>query len=110
MRKCQFYCVAEKYNPISQQYNFKCKSLENNDTVTEEKLRKMTSSSNLRLGSVWTDELFEMINQQFKVLGRQYQVLPNVGICCRELRRLKVTYFAHAFAISTLSDAVGSRI
>ena len=34
-----------------------------------------------------------MINQQFKALGRKYQVLPNFGICCRELRRLKVTGF-----------------
>ena len=37
--------------------------------------------------------LFEMINQEFQVLGRKYQVLPNFGICCRELRGLKVTSF-----------------
>ena len=30
------------------------------------------------------DKLFEMINQQFKAVGRKYQVLPNFGIVCRE--------------------------
>ena len=34
-------------------------------TLTGQKLRKMTSSTNLRSGSVWTDKLFEMINQEF---------------------------------------------
>ena len=31
----------------------------------------MTSTSNLRLGNVWTDKLFEMINQQFQVLWKK---------------------------------------
>ena len=53
----------------------------------------MTSSTNLRQESVWTDKLFEMINQGFQTLGRKYQLLPNSGICCRELRGLKVTSF-----------------
>ena len=34
-----------------------------------------------------------MINQDLKALGREYQVLPNLGICCGELRGLKVTSF-----------------
>ena len=29
-----------------------------------------------------------MINQEFKALGRKYQVLPTLGICYRELRGL----------------------
>ena len=53
----------------------------------------MTSSSNLRQGSVWKDKLFEMTNQEFKAQGTKYQVLPNFGICCRELRELKVANF-----------------
>ena len=36
-------------------------------------------------GSISTDKLFEMMNQEFKTLGRKYGVLPNFGICCREL-------------------------
>ena len=32
-----------------------------------------------------------MTNQEFKAIGRKLQVLPNFGICCRELRELKVT-------------------
>ena len=51
-------------------------------------------------GSVWKDKLFEMINQEFKPHGRKYQVLPNFRICCKELRRLKVTSFGggvHSF-------------
>ena len=39
------------------------------------------------------DKLFEMINQDFKAQGTKYQVLPNLGICCRELAGLKVTSF-----------------
>ena len=34
-----------------------------------------------------------MINQDFKAQGTKYQVLPNLGICCRELAGLKVTSF-----------------
>ena len=34
-----------------------------------------------------------MINQEFKVLGRKFQMLPNFGICCRGLRELKVASF-----------------
>ena len=30
---------------------------------------------------------FEMINHEFKVKGRKYQVLPEFAICCRELAR-----------------------
>ena len=47
--------------------------------------------------------LFEMINRGFKALGRKYLVLPNFGICFRELRELKVTNFAHTCAVSALS-------
>ena len=31
-----------------------------------------------------------MINQEFKARGTKYQVLTNLGICCRELEGLKV--------------------
>ena len=34
-----------------------------------------------------------MINQEFKALGIKYEVLANVGICCRDLRGLKGTSF-----------------
>ena len=34
-----------------------------------------------------------MINQESKAQGRTYQVLPNFGICWRELVELKVTSF-----------------
>ena len=64
-----------------------------NNNLTGQKLRKMTSTSNPRLGSVWTDKLFEMINQEFQVLERKYQVLPSFGIRFRELKGLKVTSF-----------------
>ena len=37
------------------------------------------------------DKLFETINEEFKAQGPNLQVLPNFGICCRELARLKVT-------------------
>ena len=53
----------------------------------------MTSSNNLRLGSVSIDKLFEMISQEFKALERKYRVLPNFGICCNETRKLKVASF-----------------
>ena len=60
---------------------------------TELRLRKMTSSTYLRWGNVWTDKLFEMINQKFKAIGRKYQVLLNLEVCCRELRGIQVTSF-----------------
>ena len=56
----------------------------------EQKKRKMTSSSNMRQGSVWTDKLLDTTNQEFKALGRKYPVLPNFWICCWEQRGLKV--------------------
>ena len=34
-----------------------------------------------------------MINQEFKAKGTKYHVLPNFGICCRELGGLKVVSF-----------------
>ena len=39
------------------------------------------------------DKLFEMQNQEFKLQGRKFQVLSNFGICCGELRGLRVTSF-----------------
>ena len=39
------------------------------------------------------NKLFQMTNQEFKALGRKYQVLPNFGICSKELGRFKVTSF-----------------
>ena len=56
----------------------------------------MTSSSNLRQGSIWTDKLFEMINQEFKTQRTKFQVLPNFGVCCRELGGSKLRVFVHA--------------
>ena len=64
----------------------------------------MISSSNLRQGSVWIDKLFEMTNQEFKAHGTKYQVLPNFGICCREMGDSKLQIFAHVCAVSTLSN------
>ena len=43
--------------------------------------------------------------QDFKVIGRKYQVLPNFGICCRELGGLKLKIYAHACAVSVLPTA-----
>ena len=60
---------------------------------TELKVRQVTSSKNLRYGSVWIYKLFEMINQGFKAQGRKHQVLRNFAICCRELGGLKVSIF-----------------
>ena len=34
-----------------------------------------------------------MINQEFKTLGRKYQMLPNFGIYCKALGELKVASF-----------------
>ena len=34
-----------------------------------------------------------MINQEFKAQGRRYQVLSNFGVCCKELKGLKVVNF-----------------
>ena len=39
------------------------------------------------------DRFFEMINQEFEAPGTKYEVLPNLGVCCRELRELEVTSF-----------------
>ena len=61
--------------------------------LTEHKVRKMTSSSNLRCESVWVDKIFEMINQAFKAQGTKYQMSLNFGIRCSELQGLNVTSF-----------------
>ena len=47
-----------------------------------------------------------MINQEFKGQGTKYQVLPNFGICCRELGGSKLRVFAHVCAVSALSVGV----
>ena len=70
---------------------------------TEQKLRKMASSSNLRQGSFLIDKLFEMMNQEFKTHGTKCQVLQDFGICCRELGSSKLRVFVHACAVSALS-------
>ena len=44
-----------------------------------------------------------MIDEEIMALGTKHQVLPNFGICCRELGWLKVTNFVQACAVSTLS-------
>ena len=49
----------------------------------------MTSSSNPRQESVWIDKRFEMINQEFKAQGRQYQVLPNFGDILQRARGIQ---------------------
>ena len=48
-----------------------------------------------------------MINQEFKALGRKYGVLPDFGICCKELGGAKLRVFAHACAVSALSCGGG---
>ena len=53
-------------------------------------------------GGIWIDKFFEMINQEFTAQGRKYEMLPNLRICCKELRGLNVTDFAHASAVSAL--------
>ena len=45
---------------------------------TEQELRKMTSSNNLTLGSVWADKLFEMMNQELTAKEQNIK-------CCRFL-------------------------
>ena len=72
---------------------------------TEEKLHKMTSSSNLRLGTVWIHKLFEMMNQDSKTQGWKFQVLLNHGICCRDLGGWKLRAFSHACTVSALFPA-----
>ena len=67
----------------------------------------MTSSSNLRLGSARIHKLFEAINQEFKAQGTKFQLLPNFGICCRELEGLKVVSF-HACVCSFYSVSKAS--
>ena len=59
----------------------------------EQKLHKMTSSSNLKYGNVWKDKLFEIINQKLKAQWAKYPVLLNFGVCCREYEKPKVTSF-----------------
>ena len=70
----------------------------------EQRLRKMTSSTDLRRGSVSIKKVSEMINREFKALGRKYAVLLNFWTCCRELRGAKLLVFAHAYAFSALSE------
>ena len=72
-----------------------CKIIACPSSITRISCRQSSNcvSTNMRYGSVWTDKLNEMINQEFKALGIKYLVLPNFGICCRELRVLKVTSF-----------------
>ena len=53
----------------------------------------MTSSSNLREGSVWIDKLIKVVTQELQAQGTNYQVLPDVGIRWRESMGLKVTIF-----------------
>ena len=47
-----------------------------------------------------------MINEEFKALGRKCGVLPNFGICCRELGGSKLRVFVHACAVSALSHVI----
>ena len=54
----------------------------------------MTTSSNLRSGSVQIDKLFEMINQEFTAQGTRYLVLPSLGICWRDFGGLKSYEFS----------------
>ena len=58
--------------------------------AAEKKLRVIEESE---IGSVRTDKIFEMVNQELMTLGRKHQVLPDFGICCRELTGLKVASF-----------------
>ena len=44
-----------------------------------------------------------MTNQEFRVLGSKYEVLPNFGMLLLGARGLKVTSFPHVFAVSALS-------
>ena len=41
------------------------------------------------------NKLLGMINQEFKALGRKYEVLPNFGIICRELEGPQSYEFWH---------------
>ena len=45
-----------------------------------------------------------MLNQGLKDKGTKYQVLPNFGMCCRELGGSKLRVFAHACAVSDLAE------
>ena len=51
------------------------------------------------------NKLSQMINQEFKAQREQntYQLLPNFLNMLQGARRLKVTDFAHACAVSALS-------
>ena len=64
------------------------------DVIDQSKIRKRLN----------IDKLFEIINQEFQVLGRKYQMLPNFGICCRELRGSNQRVFMYACADSGLSQ------
>ena len=44
-----------------------------------------------------------MKNQEFHAKETKDQVLPNFGICCRELRGSKLQVLKHGCAVSTLS-------
>ena len=45
-----------------------------------------------------------MMNQELKAQRRKYEMLPNFGICCRELGDSKLRVCAHACAVSALSN------
>ena len=45
-----------------------------------------------------------MVNQEFKAIDGKYKMLPNFGIGCRELGGSKLRVFAHACAVSNLSN------
>ena len=75
--------------------------------MTEQKLRKMTSSSNLRDGSVWIDKLFEMINHEFKAQGTNIKCCRILGSVAGSKGDSKLRVFAHACAISALSLRMG---
>ena len=55
------------------------------------------------------DKLFELMFQEFTTQGRKYQMLPNFGICCRELGDSKLRVFAHASAVPALSSFVQAK-
>ena len=51
-----------------------------------------------------------MINQEFKAMGRKFQVLPNFGICCRELGGLKIRVLRMRAQLSALSSRAAKNI
>ena len=50
-----------------------------------------------------------MTNQELKAQGTQYQVPQNFGICCRELRGLKVTSLYPSLFSNVDSDIKGPK-